>query len=1036
MSNNKGITLIALVITIIIMLILVGVVLYELGSDNGIIAKARWAEFVTEYELVDEAKEMYAAGKLIDRYDDEAKFTLKSLFTNVAHAEENSDTLYPVDLGKKFYISEAVETLKDTIIEIEGEKYEDFTYNDLSDPERVNLFRVDFSLLNDIEVKREYVINIVSGMLYYIDGESYRDRIYHTLRYGSPKELNEPEEDEEKPDPIPGETEEPVEDPDLKIHYLSGFDEKEYTQTVKQSNSYNVTLNPVEFRKTNYKFLYWKDITNEKMDNKPQNPVEENPTGFVPQTEGYFGIANQIITILDAMWQSDILEIIEENADYVPDVEEVDPDDEDSEEPEEVPAPDAATQTKNEIIAYLSDYQTEIQTIFQSGMSMEGFAKWIIANTEYLTKLEEYEAENWEGEEEPEEEPEEVIFYEDQQNGVDMDERNMWLEAVWTEGFVTLDGNGGKIKGKDTTIIGVEEGKKYGTALDVTPVRENYVFAGWFTESTGGTQKIKTDIFSATDLPNRILYAHWEQMSIPGGPDNPSIVTITYDANGGTMQDARKRKIKTLTENRVKGTKIAKLPVVEAEKSKKDWFFKGWYTSPDGSGVMVDENTIINESMTIYAIWTNEPNLKLVFNGGELLCQYKRSEDIEKKFNQWNPKRYYDGVDTSRVYAIDGKKIPSQDGIGSQLPTSSSYYRKFQKVKVVKNPNGKDYTVRSTFKGWYTEQNGKGKKIGGPSGTRYTYYTSYGDTLYAYWNNKYVVDYNANGGQFGSNETNTWKQRYVFQDKKYPKPTEPRKSQYRFIGWYDSQVGGNKVEVGNKGDNVTGDITLYAHWEKVEFDFTVSNITERSWTMNITPKSDLSNYSIRFQYSLSPKGTAGATVYTTYNGYNLSKTIKNKNAETTYYVWAYITRYGDKIYSDVKEIKTGNLKYSFEITDVTPNGWTQTLTPISDFSGYAIRYETSLSPFGTSGASVSSTTSKTVNDKKQGTKYYVRAKLTKGNQTIYSTPKEVTTLKLEFSVKITNITEKGWTQNIVCSNTMGYSVSYGYSSGPRTRAEL
>ena len=47
-ENNRGITLIALVITIIILLILAGVTLATLTEDNGIITKAKEAELSTE----------------------------------------------------------------------------------------------------------------------------------------------------------------------------------------------------------------------------------------------------------------------------------------------------------------------------------------------------------------------------------------------------------------------------------------------------------------------------------------------------------------------------------------------------------------------------------------------------------------------------------------------------------------------------------------------------------------------------------------------------------------------------------------------------------------------------------------------------------------------------------------------------------------------------------------------------------------------------------------------------------------------------
>ncbi len=48
---NKGITLIALVVTIIILLILAGVTIATLRGDNGLITRARDAKIATEIEV-------------------------------------------------------------------------------------------------------------------------------------------------------------------------------------------------------------------------------------------------------------------------------------------------------------------------------------------------------------------------------------------------------------------------------------------------------------------------------------------------------------------------------------------------------------------------------------------------------------------------------------------------------------------------------------------------------------------------------------------------------------------------------------------------------------------------------------------------------------------------------------------------------------------------------------------------------------------------------------------------------------------------
>ena len=53
-KRETGITLIALIITIIVLLILAGTTIAFLFGDNGIITRARWSSFVTELSAVKE----------------------------------------------------------------------------------------------------------------------------------------------------------------------------------------------------------------------------------------------------------------------------------------------------------------------------------------------------------------------------------------------------------------------------------------------------------------------------------------------------------------------------------------------------------------------------------------------------------------------------------------------------------------------------------------------------------------------------------------------------------------------------------------------------------------------------------------------------------------------------------------------------------------------------------------------------------------------------------------------------------------------
>ncbi len=71
MKNNKGITLIALVITIIVLLILAGVALAMLAGDNGLLTKASDSKIVNEIGALKDQVNLAAAEGLSDYFENE-----------------------------------------------------------------------------------------------------------------------------------------------------------------------------------------------------------------------------------------------------------------------------------------------------------------------------------------------------------------------------------------------------------------------------------------------------------------------------------------------------------------------------------------------------------------------------------------------------------------------------------------------------------------------------------------------------------------------------------------------------------------------------------------------------------------------------------------------------------------------------------------------------------------------------------------------------------------------------------------------------
>ena len=115
-----------------------------------------------------------------------------------------------------------------------------------------------------------------------------------------------------------------------------------------------------------------------------------------------------------------------------------------------------------------------------------------------------------------------------------------------------------------------------------------------------------------------------------------------------------------------------------------------------------------------------------------------------------------------------------------------------------------------TFAGWNTTADGKGEKIADKAKIKLTANT----TLYAQWTaSDYKITYNLDGGTNAEGNPDG-----------YNAETEtitlqsPTKTGYAFAGWYKDSKFENKVtEIANGS---TGDVTLYAKWEVINYTVT------------------------------------------------------------------------------------------------------------------------------------------------------------------------------------------------------------------------
>ncbi len=156
---------------------------------------------------------------------------------------------------------------------------------------------------------------------------------------------------------------------------------------------------------------------------------------------------------------------------------------------------------------------------------------------------------------------------------------------------VTYNANGGtcsKTEGYTTSSS---------TAVTLpTPTRSGYIFAGWYTEASGGT-KVGGAGESYTPSANVTLYAQWGQPC-----------TVTYNANGGTCGT---------TSEKYTGTALT-LP----KATRDGYWFVGWYDAAFGGNKIGEAGATYNPSsdITLYAHWQEMVNYTVTYNANGGTC--------------------------------------------------------------------------------------------------------------------------------------------------------------------------------------------------------------------------------------------------------------------------------------------------------------------------------------------------------------------------------------------------------------------------------
>jgi sulfatase modifying factor 1 len=151
---------------------------------------------------------------------------------------------------------------------------------------------------------------------------------------------------------------------------------------------------------------------------------------------------------------------------------------------------------------------------------------------------------------------------------------------------VTYDGNsntGGTVPIDTTHYKRGQEVTVLGNTGNLT--KPHSAFDSWNTKENGSGTKYQTGATVAMGFNSILLFAQW----------GPKKDTVTFDDQGATTPANPITRIVTYPEST-----IGALP---SNPIKTDYYFLGWFTSQDDSGILFTANTVVSASIIVYAKW-------------------------------------------------------------------------------------------------------------------------------------------------------------------------------------------------------------------------------------------------------------------------------------------------------------------------------------------------------------------------------------------------------------------------------------------------
>ncbi len=388
---------------------------------------------------------------------------------------------------------------------------------------------------------------------------------------------------------------------------------------------------------------------------------------------------------------------------------------------------------------------------------------------------------------------------------------------------VTLDANGGTIDGQESAV---KSGLTDKTIDYSVPVRDGYTFVGWNASGNLDGDGASASISITYPAMNSVYKACWKANE----------ASVKFIAAGGDVVDGGISTGKVNVDYVGKTDEQSTFSAVSA--TRVGYTFNGWSRTQVGGSIEALPTAFEPGQVVYYAQFTaNDVHITLDGNGGsfagidplQLTGKYDDNAVLERPtregytFVGWadredaKPSEAKTGLTYGYGIATDGATIFAiweANNIVVKYNAGKGQFADGTNEQQVSGGAETTYTIPDAptrtgydFKGWFTLPNGEGSDVSDVN----TFPALKNAIYYAKWEKKtYEVKLDANGGTFGSDDTNV-------ASGLYEEPVEysvPTNNGYAFLGWSEDKTAAkDNATLQLVFDEDTKDKTFYAIWD-------------------------------------------------------------------------------------------------------------------------------------------------------------------------------------------------------------------------------